>query len=159
MTPLGADDPEFLQDVERLLGAGELLVVVKRAFGGGQRDFLFFNSMSEFHGLLGRLRHRDCVVVMKSFRKVIEGQVDAALIDAAQAAYREGACWILLDKNPPRHQASYFPAECRGDLLEELGELIGRDVLIIEEPKYASEADSLRAYVPDENGSVRPAPY
>lgn len=159
MTPLSAFDPAFLRDVEHLLGAGQILVVVKYAYGAGSRDFLFLNDMSEFRGLLSRLRRRDSVVVMKSFRKVIEGRVDAALIDAAQAAYPEGACWIVLDRNPPKYATSNFPAECRGDLIAELSDLMGGDVCILEEPHYTSAEESIRAYIPDEDGSVRPAAY
>lgn len=159
MKPLSTTDETFLRAVLDLVSGGEILVVVRYAYGGGARDFLFLKDVSEFHGLLGRLKCRDSVVVMKSFSKVLEGKIDPELLDAAAEAYPDGACWIVVDKNAPKYEAGNCAAETRADLLDELRDRMGRYVRIIKEPNYISAAHSIAAYIPDEDGVVRPGAY
>lgn len=159
MKPPSVRDDAFLQAVQRLLAAGEILVVVRYAYAAGSRDYLFLNEMGAFRRLLDRLGHRDSVVVMTSFRKVIEGRVDDAMIAAAESAYPTGAYWLVLDENPPQYQARDYLIESRAELLDELESMLGRQVRIIEEPQFTSEEHSINAYIPDKDGVVRVGAY
>ena len=158
MTARSTTDETFLRAVQDLLGGGEILVVVRYVYGAGAREFLFFKDMTLFRAMLNRLRRRDSVVVMKSFRKVIEGAVDGPFVDAAAARYAEGKDWVLLDADAPKFARSYC-VESGAELMAELREMQGRRVCIIEEPDVASEEHSIGAYVPDPDGVVRPGVY
>jgi len=69
MKRLSTSDGEFLDAVQGIFAAPEVLVVVRYVYGAGNRDFLILKNMTGFNGLLGKLRRRDSVVVMKSFQK------------------------------------------------------------------------------------------
>jgi hypothetical protein len=88
---LSTSERSFLEAVERIFAAPEVLVVVRYTYGGGSRNFLILKDISELNGLINGLRRRDSVVVMKSFQKIKEGKVDQAFIEAAAAAYPKGS--------------------------------------------------------------------
>lgn len=159
MTALSTTDETFQQAVQDLLASGEILVVIRFVYGAGAREFLFFRDISEFRATLTRLRRRDSVVVMKSFRDVIAGTVDAQFIDAAAALYREGEYWVLLDDDAPNYVTKEYYVSDRAELVETLEDIPGHRVRIIEEPEYSSVQHSIGAYVPDPDGVVRPGAY
>src|SRR5438128_2455246 len=99
-------DNSFLDAIQRLFTALEVLVVVRYVYGGGRRDFLILKNISEFHSLIGRLRRRDSIVVMKSFQKIKEGKVDQIFLEAAVAAYPKGSHWILIGRDNFEHTAA-----------------------------------------------------
>jgi hypothetical protein len=124
----------------------------------GSRSFHILKNFGELKSLIGTLGNRDCVVVMKSFEKIMEGRVDHHFIEAATAAYKKG-CWILIGKDTFKDTAPWASAESEGELREELQDRIGNHVSIVQEPNYISDEHSIAAYVPDDDGSVRPGAY
>jgi hypothetical protein len=159
MGALSTTDQTFQQAVQDLLGCGEILVVIRYVYGGGSREFRFFRDISKFRSTLARLRRRDSVVVMKSFREVIEGTVDAPFIDAAANRYQEGEYWILLDDDAPKYVGKEYYVSSRAELVADLKAMLGHRVRLIEQPDYTSEEQSIGAYVPDPDGVVRPGAY
>jgi hypothetical protein len=159
MKRLSTRDGEFLDAVQSLFAAPEVLVVVRYVYGAGNRDFLILKNMSEFHSLIGKLRNRDSVVVMKSFQKIKEGIVEHAFIEAAAAVYRMASNWILIGKDNFEHTAEWAYAGSEAELREELQDRLGNYVCIVDEPNYISDEHSIGAYVPDEDGIVRPGAY
>ena len=159
MDVLSTTDRTFQQTVQDLLGNGEILVVVRYVYGAGEREFLFFRYMSEFHASVTRLRPRDSVVVMKSFRDVIAGTVDSQFIETVVGRYRHGEDWVVVDYDAPKFTTKNYYASSKAGLVEELEELRGHRVRIIEEPNYISAEHSIGAYVPDPDGVVRPGAY
>lgn len=159
MKRLSTSDREFLDAVQSIFAAPEVLVVVRYVYGAGNRDFLILKNMTEFNRLLGRLRRRDSVVVMKSFRKIKEGMVDQAFIEAATAVYPKGGNWILIGKDNFKHTADRAYAFSEGEVNEGLRDRLGNHVCIIDEPNYISDDYSIGAYIPDEDGIVRPGAY
>src|ERR1700722_876622 len=103
MKRLSTSDREFLDAVRNIFAAPEVLVVIRYVYGAGNRDFQILKHLTEFDMLLGKLRNRDSVVVMKSFQKIKEGNVDQAFIDAAAAMYPRGGNWILIGKDNFEH--------------------------------------------------------
>ncbi len=159
MKRLSTSDGEFLDAVQGIFAAPEVLVVVRYVYGAGNRDFLILKNMTEFNRLLGRLCNRDSVVVMKSFQKIKEGIVDQAFIEGAAAVYKTGANWVLIGKENFEHTAGRAYAGSEGELREELQDRLGNHVCIVDEPNYISDEHSIGAYVPDEDGIVRPGAY
>jgi hypothetical protein len=158
MRTLSTNEEDFLRRVRSVFAAPEVLVVVRYVYGAGSRDFLILRNMGELQSLIGKLRNRDSVVVMKSFEKIKEGTVDQAFIEAAAAAFKKG-CWILLGKDNFKHTAPWAYAESEGELREELQNRLGNHVCIVDEPNYISDEHSISAYVPDDDGTVRPGAY
>jgi hypothetical protein len=159
MRRLNTSEEDFLDVVQRIFAAPEVLVVVKYVYGAGRRDFLILRKMSEFHELISNLRTRDSVVVMKSFQKIKEGMVHQSFIEAATAAYRKGSNWILIGRDNFEHTAAWAYAESESELREELQDRLDNHVCIVAEPHYNDDKHSIRAYVPDSDGVVRPGAY
>jgi len=159
MKRLSTSDREFLDGVQNIFVAPEVLVVVRYVYGAGKRDFLILKNMTAFNRLLETLRSRDSVVVMKSFPKIKEGRVDQAFIEAAAAVYRTGANWILIEKDNFEHIAHFAYGGSEGEVREELGDRSGKHVCIVDEPNYISDEHSIGAYMPDEDGIIRPGAY
>lgn len=158
MRKLSTRDKEFLDAVQNIFAAPEVLVVVRYVYGAGNRDFLILKNMTEFHTLLGKLRTRDSVV-MKSFQKIKEGKVDEAYIKSAVAIYPKKANWVLIGKSNFEHTSGWAHAESEGELREGLQDRLGNYVCIVAEPNYISDEYSIGAYIPDEDGIVRPGAY
>jgi hypothetical protein len=159
MDALSTTDGTFQQAVQDLLGSGEILVVVRYVYGAGAREFFFFKEMAEFRTTITRLRRRDSVVVMKSFRDVIAGTVDAQFVEAAAELYRPGEDWVVIDYDAPKFMAKNYYASSKKGLLEELEQVRSHRVRIIQEPNYISAEHSIGAYIPDPDGVVRPGAY
>jgi hypothetical protein len=159
MKGLSASDREFLDAVKNIFAAAEVLVVVRYVYGAGRRDFLILKNITEFQRLIGGLRTRDSVVVMKSFQKIKEGKVDEAFIEAAAAIYPTGANWILIGKDNFEYTPGFAYASSDEELRENLQDRLGNHVFIVDEPNYISDDQSVAAYIPDEDGVVRPGAY
>ena len=159
MERLSTRDKNFLEAVHNIFAAPEVLVVVRYVYGAGARDFLILKDVSDFHNLLSGLRPRDSVVVMKSFGKIMEGTVDQSFIAAAVAAYTKNSCWILIRRGDVRDERGFGYGGSSGEIREELEDWAGKPVCIVDEPNYLSAEHSIGAYVPDDDGVVRPGAY
>jgi len=159
MSAVSTTDRTFQQAVEDLLSGGEILVVVRYVYGAGAREFLFFKDMTEFRTSMTRLRRRDSVVVMKSFRDVIAGTVDTQFIEAAAELCRHGENWVVINYDASKFVAKNFSVSSKANLVQELERVRGHRVRIIEEPNGISAEHSIEAYVPDPDGIVRPGAY
>jgi hypothetical protein len=159
MKRLSTTDKLFLDPVQNVFEAPEVLVVIRYVYGAGNRDFLILRDMTEFDSLLGALRCRDSVIVMRSFKKIKDGRVDQAFLEGALEKYSEGTSWIIVGEDNFEHTADWAYAESRDELTEELQDRMGNHVIIVAEPDYINDDDSISAYVPDEDGIVRPGAY
>lgn len=159
MRLLRTTDQAFLDGVEEIFRAGEVLVVVRYAYGAGNREFLILESFPKFEAVLAQLRKRDSVIAMRSFDHLLQGKVNRELIDAANAAYTPGDAWILVGEDNYDYTSNWAYAESHDELKEELEARVGRSVTIVAEPNYVCDEETISAYVPDDDGVVRPGAY
>ena len=159
MKSLSALDKKFINEVKKVFEVPEVLIVSRYVYGDGNRDFIILDDMAEFDKLIKKLRNKDSVIEMKSFDKIREGTIDQRFIDRILPIYSEGATWIILGPDNFEHTSNWAYAESKDELNEELKNRLGNHVCIVREPEYISDSSSIEAYVPDEDGIVRPGAY
>ncbi|MDB6023829.1 MAG: hypothetical protein JWM68_52 [Verrucomicrobiales bacterium] len=91
-------------------------MVVRYANDSGSKDFLLLQDMTDLEKLLGTLRSRDSVVVMKSSQKIKQGNVDEAFIETASSLFPEKGNWILIGKDHFKHTAAWAYVESELEL-------------------------------------------
>lgn len=97
MKPLSTSEPSFHATVARWIDAhGEVLVVIRFAYGAGSKSFEFFDDMEAFLGRIVELRPSDSVSVLAGEHLPLRGRVDDDFIIRAKTAVRDGDDWLIV---------------------------------------------------------------
>jgi len=156
-------DPTFQQLVHDWLTANdELYVVIRYAYAGGSRAYLFIHAFDQFQHLLTTLPPQADVLVFRQPQLPLRGQANEDLLQRALAIIPDGSEWMVV-RLDERHTIDMRPTF--GDTHEELqaaicahwSEMIGVGL----EPDWsaADHADLQSALVPLSDGTVGPGAY
>jgi hypothetical protein len=160
-----AADNEFLKTLENWLESQpELLILVRYSRAAGKRDFEFYNS---FESLLDRLRQLPsdtCVTVFRTPQLQLRGVVDDYFIKKCLSSVPDGSEYAVVDTVPitiGRFSSLNFSAgESHDELSADLENRRGKLVAVGKYPPWQEETpDVISAYVPAQDGNVRPGIY
>lgn len=166
MVPRSTLDPAFQATVEKWLREqAEILVVILWPNAGGARSYEFFKDPGAFALRLQALQPRTSVIVLKEPQLPVRGSVDESLIRRAIEAVPEGAEYLIAGLDVVTDgSGSWFPNKA-GDVREEFVQDL-RDwrphvrVAVGLHPTWWEDREGvISAYVPDADGTVRPAAY
>ena len=142
---------------------GEILIMVRYAYSAGSKDFFIIDSEEEFSVFLEARKPKDSITIFKTFENLTEGVVNEDFINKTlnTLVKPKSSDWIvifpkIIDKwgNP-----DWSFEETKEELEEILQDQIVDYVRILEEPDWLNEELVFHAYVPDEDGEVRPGSY
>lgn len=167
---LATTDPQFLATAEAWLRErGEITVLICYPNAGGNRDILLTTDLVRFKELLGSLKRRTFVSVLREPQLPWRGIVDDAFIHAVLPHFPDRVESLLLDldyRRPPDYRWANggwswdIGRDEQEELRLELEDLRGHHVAVGPYPPFWDKNDAvLAAYVPDEDGVIRPAAY
>jgi len=167
VTPVSTAHPDFQATVARWIDAnGEVLVVIRFAYGAGSKSFEFFDDMAAFLERVAELRPSDSVIVLVGEHLPLRGRVDDEFITRAKATIRDGDDWLIvcLDRITMGKASWYhdYPGNTHAELEEELRDeyCFGERVAVGLEPPYGIDSDKvISAFVPNADGTVTVGAY
>lgn len=150
-----------LRGIEIIRNQGEILILIRYPYQAGNKDFFLINSEKEYKEFLEKREAKDSITIFKSIENVIEGLVTEEFITQAlnnleRPKYSD---WVVIfpeDKDKSEH---WYYNENKEDLEESLRLNLEKYVRIIEDPDWFNKEVIFHAYVPDEDGKVRPGSY
>jgi hypothetical protein len=158
-------DKIFLETIDRWLkGGNEVLVLIRHPNAAGNRSFEFFSSPAALVGRLRHLERRTSVTVFKRPQLPLRGIVDDKFIESCMRAIPEGSEFLVTETVQRKAgKMSWFHNDAgvtHAELYEALDDSRGTPVAVGLHPDWlAKNPDVVTAYVPDEDGVVRPAAY
>lgn len=155
------NNPEFINLGLRILEKNkELLVMIRYPFGN--KDFVILKSELDFRTFLNQRKKKESISLFKDFHLIISGKVDGTLIKEimTRATKLESFQWLSIkeQKSESDYDEWCFISNIDG-LKEELEDSHGDYIKVILEPNWLDENILFHAYVPDEDGVVRPSSY
>lgn len=165
--PLTAStDNTFLGTIEGwFLDRPEILVLVRYPYAAGNRSFEFFSSSEVLFKRLRELPARAGVTAFRQPQLPLRGVVDDAFIESCIRAIPDRSEFLLVETVQRVYgRASWFhdmEGKSHGELREALEDSRGVAVAVGPDPPpwFNEGPDIITAYVPDEDGVVRPAPH
>jgi hypothetical protein len=163
-------DQAFLERVRAVIELhGEALILFRYWARAGAKDFMFFNDYDSFCGKLVTMPANTSVIVFGDPQLSLRGYVDEVFVERALEAIPEGTEFLILcmEKTAhdfhPHHYSETFDdsaGETHAELIEELKEFNGRRVALGTWPPWPEDSSgSFGAYVPGDDGVIRPGPY
>jgi hypothetical protein len=160
-----AADKEFLKTIEHWLESQpELLILVRYSRAAGNKDFEFYSSFESLVERLRRLPPETCVTVFRTPQLPLRGVVDDDFIKKCLSSMPDGSEYAVVDTVPitsGRFSSLNFSAgESHDELTADLENSRGRRVAVGKYPPWQEETrDAISAYVPAQDGKVRPGVY
>lgn len=147
--------------VEIIRNQGEILIMVRYPYQAGNKDFFIINSEKDFLNFLNQRAVKESITIFKSFENVKEGLVDKEFISKTliELDKPKHTDWIVLFPEDKDKAGNWCYDETKEELEESLRLGEGDYVRILEDPDWLNEELIFHAYVPDEDGKVRPGSY
>lgn len=153
-------DSRFLWNTQKKFqDDARVLILVRYVYAAGNRDYILQENFEQFAELVVRLNEKDSVMIARRFTVIKEGGVDQRFIDELISMYPSGSSWILIGADNFEYTSDWAYAETVSELNEGLGDRIGNNVCVVDEPDYINTEKFMEAYVPDSDGIVRPGVY
>jgi hypothetical protein len=98
---------------------------------------------------------------MKSFTLLERGIATPRFINEVMQNLDKplGSEWLVIGKTNDKYLENWNWAATKEELIDEIKDRMGNEVTILEEPDWISDETSINAYVPDDDGVVRPGAY
>jgi hypothetical protein len=160
MMMLSTSSKEFLQIIHQILEKGhEILLLIRYPSSAGNRDYYLFDSLEAVQHFISLRKAKETITVFKSMETVKRGQVSTELLLEITKSVHEPkhSDWLVIFPNCNSECWNY--CENQKELLEELKEHNEEQVVILEDPLFQVEEETITAYVPDRDGVIRPGPY
>jgi hypothetical protein len=165
---LSTHDEYFLRTARTWLAErGDLFVMLRLAYAGGQREYRFVRSEDDLMHWMDRLPSRTSVIIFRQPQLMLRGRVeDSFMAQAVECLSNEvgfvlhtpdyrGELAIRIEGCGLNREGGGYP-----DLIEYLDELRGEWVAIGPDPPWLKDTeDVLGAYTPDIDGVARPGAY
>ncbi|MBX2970151.1 MAG: hypothetical protein KF803_12340 [Cyclobacteriaceae bacterium] len=156
-----ATDLEFINaGLDILANKGELLICIRHAYAAGDKNFKIIRAKTDFLELLKKGREKDSVILFFEFQYIIHGLSDKNLIQELRKKWnkKSDTPWLgIWELNDFRHD--WFYIDTWDELENEIADRLGHKLSIIVEPDWTSEHGTINAYIPDNDGHVRPGVY
>ena len=165
MTYMSTTDKRFLATLQDWLRSQrEVLLLIRYHAAAGNKDFEFFSS---FHALTERLNWlpiRTSVVAFKQPQLPFRGIVDDDYIAKSLSSIPSGSEYLVVETKLSAYDKSsvsrWSAGESHSDLRRDLEERRGDSVAVGVYPPWLEDTENvISAYVPDEDGVVRPGGY
>jgi hypothetical protein len=161
---ISTTDKGFLATLQEwLCGQREILLLIRYCDAAGAKDFEVFLSFDTLAERLHELPSRASVIAFRQPQLPVRGVVDDDFITGCQSSIPDGAEYLILTT---RRSGDHFSpirwsaGDSHAELREDLEDLRGSFVAVGLYPPWLEDTDDvISAYVPDEDGVVRPGGY
>ncbi len=143
--------------LELLKRDGELFVFSRYL---ANKSYYHLHSEGEWKNFLSTRKAKEALTLFKRpFVEVQRGVVDEAFVQALQAKLSQTpkVDWVLMGREEAGPWSTWVSNE--QEVREMLEDERGTDLVILEDQDWFDEAITIHAYVPDEDGTVRPGSY
>ncbi|MEM7296983.1 MAG: hypothetical protein AAF391_01820 [Bacteroidota bacterium] len=153
------ENPAFKKKALEILKENSDLIIFVRY--SANKDYYHIRTESEFDAFLKNRMSKECLTLfLKKFDVVARGVFTGNFIQKNKVLIAESTSvdWVLISREQDGSQLSIWISE-EEDLNEMIEDLEGTEVLIIKDQDWFNEDITVHAYVPDEDGIVRPEAY
>lgn len=140
---------------------GEILVKIRYPGLAGSKSFLVLNTENDFIEFLNNRNVRDSITIYKVIEKVKEGLITTEFVKNTlnQLEKPKYADWLVVFPKEKFDRENWHYDDTLKELKETFELYSGKYIQILEDPDYLGEDFIYHAYVPDEDGIVRPGAY
>ena len=166
MSETASTNKTFLHTLECWLSIEpEILVLFRYAYSAGRKSFEFFSSPAPLFERLSKLQRRTSVTAFRQAQLPVRGIVNDEFIELCMRAVPEGSEFLVVETvQRTAGRMSWFhdmAGETHAELREALEASKGIPVAVGLYPRFWLDdgPDVVTAYVPDEDGVIRPGAY
>jgi len=140
---------------------GEVLILIRYPYQAGNRDYFIIKSEKDFINFLNERKSKESITLFKSIENVAEGLINEDFIRITLEELEEPkySDWLTLFPGIKDKNENWFYDETKEDLEESFRFNMGSYVRIVEDSLWLNEELIFHAYVPDEDGEIRPGAY
>jgi hypothetical protein len=153
---------EFKQNGLNLIEKfGEVLVKIRFPYQAGNKGFFMIKSEKEFIAFLNNRETKESITIYTVIEKKAEGFITNEFVNntLSQLIKPKYSDWlIILPQIKPDSENSHYD-DTKEELEDTLKLCFGQYIQILEDPDFGGEDSIIHAYVPDEDGIVRPGVY
>ena len=152
------ENPEFKVDALKILKDFHDLFIFTRY--SANKDFFHITSEFEFDNFLNSRVSKECITLFRNkFKIIARGVINDYFIRNIKNSIKTHIVdWVIIGKEDDGTQWSCWISD-EDELNEAMEDEFGKEVLIIEDQDWFNEEETIHAYVPDEDGVVRPGAY
>ncbi len=151
--------PDFKKNALKILKENSHLIIFTRY--SANKEFYHIKSEKEFDEFLKTRINKELLTLFKNkFTIIKSGIVNDHFIKEVKSKINEmkKVDWVAIGKEKDNSQWSAFVAN-EEEFEEAIEDEFGNEIIIIEDQDWFNEDITIHAYVPDEDGIVRPGSY
>lgn len=153
------ENPDFKKNALRILRENAHLIIFTRY--SANKQFYHIKSEKEFDEFLKTRLNKESLTLFKNkFTIINSGIVNQNFIQEVKAKINQEKeiDWVAIGKEKDNSQWSAFIAN-EEEFEEVIEDELDREIIIIEDQDWLNEDITIHAYVPDDDGVVRPGSY
>jgi len=140
---------------------GEILVKVRFPYQAGNKGFFIIKKKDDFVKFISKREAKESITIYKEFEKITASRINIefianTLIQLNKPKYTD---WLIILPEIKIEWDNWHYDDTREELKETLELCFGQKIQILEDPEYINEDLTIHAYVPDEDGKIRPGAY
>lgn len=140
---------------------GEVLIKIRFPYQAGSKGFFIIKNKDEFVEFISKREARESISIYKVVEKIIEGRINIEFIEnvLTQLDKPKYTDWLIIPSGIYIENDNWNYKDTKEELKETLELCLGQDIQILEDPEFVNEDLIIHAYIPDEDGIVRPGAY